>query len=104
MRLANQVAIVTGAGRGIGQAIALLFAREGASVALLDRDEPAAQASAAQIAASGGRALAIGADIADQAAVAMAVARVIEQFGQLDILVNNAGISAPADFVGSAFE
>jgi NAD(P)-dependent dehydrogenase (short-subunit alcohol dehydrogenase family) len=104
MRLANQVAIVTGAGRGIGQAIALLFARQGAALALLDRDEAAAERTAAQIIAAGGRALAIRTDIADQAAVAAAVARVHEHFGQIDVLVNNAGISAPADFIASAFE
>jgi NAD(P)-dependent dehydrogenase (short-subunit alcohol dehydrogenase family) len=104
MRLANHVALVTGAGRGIGQAIALLFAREGAALALLDRDEPTVSATAAQIVAAGGRALAIRADIADQAAVEAAVTRALEYFGHIDVLVNNAGISAPTDFIASAFE
>ena len=104
MRLANSVALVTGAGSGIGQAIALLFAREGAALALLDRDAAAVEATAAAISAAGGRALAIRADIADQAAVEAAVTRTLEHFGQLDVLVNNAGISAPSDFIESAFD
>src|SRR5690606_2200773 len=98
-RLAQTVALVTGAGRGIGRAIALRFAAEGAAVAALDRDGEAAAATAGEISAGGGHALALQADIADQAQVQAAVSRVVERFGRLDILVNNAAVSAAGDFI-----
>jgi NAD(P)-dependent dehydrogenase (short-subunit alcohol dehydrogenase family) len=99
MRLANIVALVTGAGSGIGRAIALTFAREGAAVAALDRNQPAVAATVAAIGAAGGRALALTADIVDQAAVDAAVAAALEHFGRVDVLVNCAAISAAHDFL-----
>ncbi|MBP8129854.1 MAG: SDR family NAD(P)-dependent oxidoreductase [Candidatus Hydrogenedentes bacterium] len=89
--LSNQVAIVTGAGRGIGAAAAKLFAREGASVAVSDRDAAPAEAVVAEIQAAGGKAIACNGDITDPAFPAQLVAKCIEAFGKLNILVNNAG-------------
>jgi 3-oxoacyl-[acyl-carrier protein] reductase len=89
----DRVAVVTGAGRGIGAAIAARFAAGGAAVAVLDLDPDTAEASSKAIASAGGRALALGVDIADEDAVEAAVARVAEEFGRIDILVNNAGVT-----------
>jgi NAD(P)-dependent dehydrogenase (short-subunit alcohol dehydrogenase family) len=92
MQLEGRTAIVTGGGGGIGQAIVELFAKEGAGVAIADRNRAAAEALAARIAASGGKALAIEVDVADAAAVARMAAQAFEGFGRVDILVNNAGV------------
>lgn len=92
-RFDGQVALVTGAARGIGAATASRFAAEGASVAVADLDEAQAQLTAHEIDASGARALAIGCNVADSAQVQQMVDRVLERFGRLDILVNNAGIT-----------
>jgi 3-oxoacyl-[acyl-carrier protein] reductase len=92
MLLADQVAIITGAGRGIGRAIALAYAREGASVVIAEKDREPAQQVAAEIASRGGRALAVETDVADEASVAQMVERVLQEFGTIDILVTNAGI------------
>jgi rhamnose utilization protein RhaD (predicted bifunctional aldolase and dehydrogenase)/NAD(P)-dependent dehydrogenase (short-subunit alcohol dehydrogenase family) len=86
--LARQVALITGAGSGIGAATAKAFARAGAEVALLDRDGAAAQKLAKAI---GGAALAIAGDVTDAAAVRAAFDRVAETFGGVDIVVSNAG-------------
>ena len=94
MRFENQVAIVTGAGRGIGHAIALRLAQEGARVASVSRSEANAQRTADEI--SGTRADAAKAyavDIADHAAVQETGAKILEDFGRIDILVNNAGVT-----------
>lgn len=88
--LVGRVALVTGASRGLGRAIAELFAAEGASVALVDLKQGWAQQAADGITASGGRAMGLGADVADRDAVHAAVAATVERFGRLDILVNNA--------------
>ena len=91
--LAGKVAIVTGAGTGIGFAIAELFAKEGAAVAinyLAGADE--AKQLAEQIGAAGGRAIAVETDISDPKAVEQLVSTTVEQLGGLDILVNNAGV------------
>ncbi len=89
----DRVAVVTGAGRGIGAAIAGRFAAGGATVAVLDLDPETAAATSQAITAAGGRALAVGLDVADEDAVDAAVTRVAEEFGRIDILVNNAGVT-----------
>src|SRR3954452_911905 len=99
MRLAERVAIVTGGGSGLGRAIALAYAREGAHVAIVDRDYEAAAAVAAAVETTGRRALALQADVARVADGAAAVARVVADFGRVDVLVNSAGVSSNAPFL-----
>ena len=90
----DQVALVTGGGRGIGRAIARRLAREGASVCInyLTRDD-AAESLVSDIRANGGRAIAVAADVADDAAVEGMVDRILAAFGNVTILVNNAAVS-----------
>src|SRR3977135_2027610 len=91
--LAGRVALVTGAGRNIGRAIALMLAEDGAAVVVNARSNKAeADAVAAEIAARGGQAISVIADIADAAAVDRMVARAVTRFGHTDILVNNAAL------------
>ena len=92
MRLKDKTALVTGAASGIGKAIAQAFAREGAKVAVADREVQAATAAVEEIVRAGGAALAIAMDVTDEAQVDAGVSRAIEHFGSLDVLVNNAGI------------
>ena len=92
-RLDGKVAIVTGAGSGIGAAIATLFARQGAHVVALDKDAAAASATAAAIHASKGNADARPCDVAEVADVRTAFAEVVAERGRIDIAVNNAGIA-----------
>lgn len=89
MTLSGKVAIITGAARGIGQAIACRYAAEGASVVVADIDQAGAEAAAHAI---GGTALAIRLDVTRQEDIDAAVAATVARFGRLDILVNNAGI------------
>ncbi len=97
MRFENQVAVVTGAGRGIGHAIAVRLASEGARVAAVSRSEANAQRTAAEInAIRADAAKAYAVDIADHAAVQQTAARILEDFGGVDILVNNAGVTRDA--------
>ncbi|WP_275004219.1 3-oxoacyl-ACP reductase FabG [Promicromonospora iranensis] len=88
----TRTAIVTGAARGIGAATARRLARDGYAVAVLDLLEDQAKATAEAIVADGGRALAVGVDVADEESVAAAVARVTAELGAPTVLVNNAGI------------
>lgn len=90
-RLEGKAAIVTGGGGGIGGATCRRFAQEGARVAVLDRDEAAAQRVADEIRSGGGQAIAVRCDITDRASVDAAVAQVVQAFGGVDVLVNNAG-------------
>lgn len=88
----TRTAIVTGAARGIGAAIATRLAADGMAVAVLDLDESACKTTVDAIETAGGTALAVGADVADEAAVAAAVERVAAELGAPTVLVNNAGI------------
>jgi 3-oxoacyl-[acyl-carrier protein] reductase len=92
LSLPGRVAFVTGAGRGIGAATALAFARAGAYVALLDRDGAGVERTLDAVGAAGGEAVGFTADVADGAAVGAAVQRIVENWGRVDVLVNNAGI------------
>lgn len=93
-QLANQIAVVTGAGRGIGRAIALKFAAEGADVVCVSRTQENAGKVAAEIQALGRRAWAVGLDVADSAAVAAGAEKILQDTGgRVDILVNNAGVT-----------
>lgn len=93
MTLAGKVAIVTGASRGIGKAIALKLATEGAAVAVTATTLGGAQSTVDEIAATGGKGLAFALNIAESTAVESFFAGVMEHFGRVDILVNNAGIT-----------
>lgn len=97
MKLEGKAALVTGAGRGIGRAIAVLFAREGAKVVVAELDEATGRATSADVVAAGGEALFVKTDVTREAQVQEAVQRAVAAFGRLDILVNNAGI-AQADW------
>ena len=91
-RFAGKVGIVTGAGMGIGRAIAGALAAEGAAVVAFDLDKAAAERVAAEIKAAGGRAISIAGSVADAADAQCAVEEAVAAFGGLDILVNNAGV------------
>ena len=90
--LNDQVAFITGGGRGIGREIALLLSQAGAKVAVLDRDEEAARGAADAVVAAGGQAIALCADVSKPEQVKKAFASSLDRFGRLDILVNNAAL------------
>src|SRR6185295_12832853 len=93
-QLSNKIAVITGAASGIGQSIAQAFAAAGATVCILDRDEPGAQSTAEGIRAAGGQAEVILADVSDESSVSSAAASILAKHGRCDILVNNAGIGS----------
>ena len=92
-QLENQIAVVTGAGRGIGRAIALKFAAEGADVVCVSRTADNAEKVAGEVRALGRKAWAHAVDVSDSAAVSAAAGKILACFGRVDILVNNAGIT-----------
>ena len=96
MKVPDRIALVTGGGRGIGRAIALAFAREGAHVAVTARTSSELDAVAAEVRALGRKALAVPCDVGDRTQVDDAVRRVTEHLGRVEILVNNAGIAVSA--------
>jgi NAD(P)-dependent dehydrogenase (short-subunit alcohol dehydrogenase family) len=96
-KLQGRVALVTGAGRGIGRAIALAFAREGASVAITARTQSELAGVLAEIQTSGGSALAIEGDLAAATFPAQLIRQTLDNFGTLDVLVNNAGVVSATD-------
>ena len=100
----GRVCVVTGAGSGIGRAIANGFAARGARVAVLDRNADAAAATVAQITGRGGQAVAIGCDVSDPASVAAAGERSAAAFGPCDVLVNNAGVLGAGALDGLTLE
>lgn len=90
--LSGKTALITGAGSGIGEAAALLFASRGANVAVLDVDGERAEQVAERIAESGGRAMALRADVGSEAEMKRAVEETVARFGGLDVLINNAAV------------
>jgi meso-butanediol dehydrogenase/(S,S)-butanediol dehydrogenase/diacetyl reductase len=91
--LAEKVIVVTGGGNGIGAECAMAYAREGASVAILDRDLQSAQSLAKRV---GERCIALSGDVADGCSVEVAIAQVLKRFGRIDAVHNNAGIATPS--------
>jgi 3-hydroxybutyrate dehydrogenase len=103
MRLKDKVAIVTGAASGIGKEIAVIFAREGAKVAIADLDQKAADATAREIDSTGKRAVGVAMDVANEQQVEDGTAKIVKTFGALDVLVSNAGIQIVAPLVDFEF-
>ena len=95
MRLENRVAIVTGGGQGIGKAIALAFAQDGAKVVVAARTLPKLEETVREIKAKGGEAIAIQSDITKEKEVERLMAGAVSAYGKIDILVNNSGIGGP---------
>lgn len=102
--LTGKVALITGAGSGIGRETALLLASQGASIAVIDLDAVGAESVATEIEAAGSTAVAIPVDISDPDAIARCVTTVLERLGRIDILVNNAGVPSNLSFLESTLE
>ncbi|MFI5364487.1 MAG: SDR family NAD(P)-dependent oxidoreductase [Candidatus Binatia bacterium] len=103
MRLAGRVALITGAGSGLGREIALTFAREGAKIAVNDIHRDAAERVAKEVEAAGSAAVTLIADVSDSIEVRTIFEQLVATFGTLDILVNNAGIAVMSDAVKTRF-
>ncbi|CAG7659082.1 SDR family NAD(P)-dependent oxidoreductase [Paenibacillus allorhizosphaerae] len=104
MRLSGKVALITGGSHGIGQAVAILFAREGAKVALCGRGKEALDETVKRIGEAGGEALAFETDVSDNGQVDRLIDGVVGQWGRIDIAVNNAGICEVTPFLDIAEE
>jgi NAD(P)-dependent dehydrogenase (short-subunit alcohol dehydrogenase family) len=98
-KLAGKTAVVTGAGSGIGRAAAVLFAREGAAVAVVDLNAEAAKDAAEEIAASGGTALPVVANIANRLQVSSAFEQIRNEYPRVDVLYNNAGVNSAGSVI-----
>jgi len=98
-KLAGKAAVVTGAGSGIGRAAAVLFAREGAAVAVLDLNAEAAKDAAGEITASGGTALPVVANVADRLQVSSAFEQIRNEYHRVDVLYNNAGVNSAGSVI-----
>ncbi|MGW5658029.1 SDR family NAD(P)-dependent oxidoreductase [Streptomyces humi] len=98
MTLSGRNAVVTGGGRGLGRAIAVVLASQGASVAVWDRNADGAEETVATIQEAGGKAVAVACDVADSGSVAASAARTRAELGAVTVLVNNAGITNYAPF------
>jgi NAD(P)-dependent dehydrogenase (short-subunit alcohol dehydrogenase family) len=92
MKLKDKVALVTGAGRGIGKAVALAYAREGAKLAICARTEPEIAQSAQEIEAIGAECLQLTCDVSEEESVGKLIDAVQKRFGRIDVLINNAGV------------
>jgi 3-oxoacyl-[acyl-carrier protein] reductase len=99
-RFAGKTVVVTGAGRGIGRAIAFRFAAEGAAVALISRSPEPLDDATREIAVTGAKAMAVRADVSRPEEVADAARRITNELGPIDVLVNNAGMGSPIPFIG----
>ena len=104
MTLEGKVAIVTGGGKGLGRAFCCELARAGADVAVLGRSLPPLEQTAAQVRASGRRALTLQLDVRQSHAVKAAIDKVVESWGQVDILVNNAGVAFRSPLISMSEE
>ncbi|HXZ88462.1 MAG TPA: SDR family oxidoreductase [Candidatus Binataceae bacterium] len=104
MKLANKVALITGAGSGMGKSAALIFAEEGAKVAAVDINEAQVKETAAEITKKGGNAIALRADVSRSEDVKRMVDETVAKFGGLNIVYNNAGIEGESNFISNMTE
>ena len=104
MRLENKVAIITGAARGIGRAYALRFAKEGASVAIIDLNEDQAEEVAEEIRGGGGSAIGLRADVTSEDEMGAAAKRVADELGRIDVLINNAALYGDMNIADQSIE